>query len=63
VAELGQLGDAVDELRHFRSEALLDVVEREVRVLGNVMEEAAVTATGSIPMSARICAAASGWVT
>ena len=38
-ADLGQLGHAVDELRHFRPEALLDVVEREVRVLGDVVQE------------------------
>ena len=38
-AELGQLGDAVDEPGHLRPEALLHVVERVVGVLRDVVQE------------------------
>ena len=38
-AELRELRDAVDELRHLAAEALLDVGEREVGVLGDVVEQ------------------------
>ena len=38
-AELAQLRDAVDEARHLAAEALLDVGEREVGVLGDVVEQ------------------------
>ena len=38
-AEARQLGDAVDELRDLRPEALLDVAERELGVLGDIVEE------------------------
>ncbi len=37
--ELGQLGDAVDEPGHLRPEALLDVVERVVGVLRDVVQQ------------------------
>ena len=38
-AELGQLRDAVDEAGHVGPEALLDVRERVLGVLGDVVEE------------------------
>jgi hypothetical protein len=38
-AELGQLGDAIDELGDLGAELLLDVSEAEFGVLRNVMEE------------------------
>ena len=38
-AELGQLGDAVDEVRHLRAEALLDVRDVVLGVLRHVMEQ------------------------
>ena len=38
-AELGQLGDAVDEVRDLRPEALLDVAEVVLGVLGDVVEQ------------------------
>ncbi len=38
-AELAQLGDAVDEPGHVRAEALLDIRERVLGVLGDVVEQ------------------------
>jgi hypothetical protein len=38
-AEARQLGDAVDELRNLRPEALLDVAQRELGVLRDVVQE------------------------
>ena len=38
-AELGQLGDAVDEVGHLRPEALLDVRDGVLGVLGDVVEQ------------------------
>ena len=64
VLNLRQLGDAVDEVGDLGPEALLDVGEAVLGVLGDVVEQrGASTATGSMPSSARIWADAIGWVT
>ena len=62
-AELGQLGDAVDEVGDLGAEPLLDVGEAVLGVLGDVVEERRLDGDGSRPRSARICADAIGWVT
>jgi hypothetical protein len=38
-AELGELGHAVDELRHLGSETLLNVLQSEVRILRHVVQD------------------------
>ena len=55
-AELGQLGDAVDEVGDLGAEALLDVGQGVLGVLGDVVQERGLDGDGSSPSSARIWA-------
>ena len=62
-AELGQLGDAVHEVRHLGAEALLDGLERVLGVLGHVVEQRRLDRDRIEPeLRERSAATASGWV-